>query len=514
LGSDLVKSRRANSIDLQTFPKDDSVVVIGSGPAGAAATLALVNAGVGVTLLEAGLASSALGLTARFGGVTIARVHRPLAQRLSDIRITGDPSTLVYEDVAPGGLTNHWSCAVPRFSPEDFRDARRAGEPFSWPIDYEDLAPWYDWIEPRLFIAGTTVSRPQLPAGKVVDVRTLAPTWQPIIEVAQRAGQAVVPTPYTYGGRTTLTLSGTVFNSFVRLIKPARRSNHLSVRFGTQALRVEWSGNAKRVRSVIARNVTTGATERIPCRAVVLAAGAINTTKILLQSTDSDFPDGLGNTHGVLGRYLHDHPLGKLEVEVASPLSFRPAAYITRTPLEQSMPLYAAGCLQWSGVLPLALSVVKGHPGRSKACGFSLFGTMAPTEGNYVTLDHSRSNVDRTPGLIVHITHPQESGVALVAARDQLLNLLDQARLQPITRGWLIDTVGSAIHFAGTCRMHASPRFGMLDAWSRLHAVPNVVVADSAAFTTGPEKNPALTAMALAARASSRLADDLRSGVI
>ncbi len=70
------------------------------------------------------------------------------------------------------------------------------------------------------------------------------------------------------------------------------------------------------------------------------------------------------------------------------------------------------------------------------------------------------------------------------------------------------------MHFAGTCRMHASPQFGMLDKWSRLHAVPNVVVADSSAFTTGPEKNPVLTAMALAARASQRLVDDMRSGTI
>jgi choline dehydrogenase-like flavoprotein len=52
----------------------------------------------------------------------------------------------------------------------------------------------------------------------------------------------------------------------------------------------------------------------------------------------------------------------------------------------------------------------------------------------------------------------------------------------------------------------------MLDAWNRLHRVPNVVVADSAAFTTGPEKNPVLTAMALSARASDRLAADLRNG--
>ncbi len=67
------------------------------------------------------------------------------------------------------------------------------------------------------------------------------------------------------------------------------------------------------------------------------------------------------------------------------------------------------------------------------------------------------------------------------------------------------------MHYGGTVRMHSAPRFGMLDAWNRLHAAPNVLVTDAACFTTGPEKNPTLTAMALAARACARLASDLRT---
>jgi len=60
--------------------------------------------------------------------------------------------------------------------------------------------------------------------------------------------------------------------------------------------------------------------------------------------------------------------------------------------------------------------------------------------------------------------------------------------------------------------MHESPEHGMLDAWSRLHAVPNVMVSDSSVFTTGPEKNPVLTSMTLGARAADRLANELHSG--
>jgi choline dehydrogenase-like flavoprotein len=493
---------------------EHSVIVVGSGPPGAAAALLLARAGVDVTLLEAGLPQAAYGLTVRVAGVTVARVHRPLANRSEDVTVTGDPDTILYEDVSPGGLTNHWSCAVPRFSRDDFLDARRAGEAFTWPLDYDDLAPWYDWVEPWLRISGNTRDVPQLPTGKVCGPRTLGPTWKTAADLAERDGQALLPVPYAYGSQTTVTLSGTVFNSFVRMVKPALRSGHLAIRYGAQVIRLEWSGASKRVEAVIVRDARTGETHRIKCRAVVLAAGAINTTKILLQSTDADFPAGLGNTHGVLGRYLHDHPLGKIEIDLASPLSFHPAAYLTRPPLDRSAPLYAAACLQWSGVFRLARSVLKGRPGLLPLCGFSLFGTMAPSMDNFVAIDPSRTASDGTPRLVLNIRHPPASVDALVAARDQLVSLLDRAQLRPAVRLWLIDAVGGAKHFAGTCRMHSSPEFGMVDRWNRLHAVRNVVVADSAAFTTGPEKNPVLTAMAMAARASQRLVEDLRTGVI
>ena len=62
--------------------------------------------------------------------------------------------------------------------------------------------------------------------------------------------------------------------------------------------------------------------------------------------------------------------------------------------------------------------------------------------------------------------------------------------------------------------MHANPEFGVLDRWNRMYDVPNVAVVDPSCFPTGPEKNPTLTAMALAARAADRLADDLRDGAL
>jgi choline dehydrogenase-like flavoprotein len=491
---------------------DNRVVVIGSGPAGAAAAYFLARAGVDVLLLEAGTEPQADGLTLRVRGVTIAKRKGILRQREGVTR-TGDPQAELFEALAPGGLSNHWSCAVPRFAPEDFEDAKRAGVEQTWPVTYDDLAPWYARVEPLLHIAGPLEEYEQLPGPRVRYPRKLGSDWSEVADLARRQGRTVVPMPYAYGGDTTLTRSGTPFNSFVRLLKPALAAGKLQARFGVRVSRLEWSSSRRRVEAVTFTDRASGASDRVSCRAVVVAGGALNTPQILLQSTSADFPNGLGNQHGVLGRYLHDHPVGKVVIDLGRPISVHPAAYVTRLELSRSeVPLYAAACMQWGSASDLAKSVLRGHPGRLRNIGFSVFGTMAPVRDNYVAVDPKYRGPDGAAGLELNIRHPPEAKVVLEEARDQVLELLRAAGYEPQMRVWKLELVGDANHYAGSCRMHDSPQLGMLNHWSRVHDVPNVVVADSSAFTTGPEKNPVLTSMTLAARAADRLASELESG--
>lgn len=487
--------------------------MIGTGPGGATAAHFLARTGISTTVLEAGPEIGSLGLMVRVRGVTLVHWNaRRLTERTDAISFN-NPQAQYYEELAPGGLSNHWSNAVPRFSEHDFRDGERAGESQTWPVGYADLVPWYDQVEPLLRIAGATRDYPQVPAGKPCRPWQLWSDWDALAPLARAQGRDVLPLPYTYGAESTFTTTGNVFNAYTRLVKPAWKAGRLRVKFNARVIRLEWSKEKRRVTGVIYRNMETGREEREPCGGVVVAAGAPSTARILLESTSDEFPQGLGNTEDVLGRYLHDHPLGKLDLEMERPVPFLPPLYISRPVLEKTEPLYAGAGAQWTGTAKVAKSLLTRHPMRMTNTGFSVFGTMAPTRENRVILDGSR-RADGTAGLAMHIHHPPESQRLLEKTRDQILELLGQAGLGPRVKVFKVEIAGNANHFGGTCRMHRSPRFGVIDAWSRVHGAPNVVVGDSAAFTTGPEKNPVLTSMALSARGADKLAQDLRSGAV
>src|SRR5262249_55909706 len=150
-------------------------------------------------------------------------------------------------------------------------------------------------------------------------------------------------------------------------------------------------------------------------------------------------------------------------------------------------------------------------PLRTTMFGILTFGTMVPDTTSFVRLDRTAKDEFGLPRLDIHLHHDDAALRVVTAAGDRFLSILDSAGYRCAVRESVVQVPGSSKHFGGTVRMHASPRFGMLNAWNRLYAVDNVVVADASCFTTGAEKNPTPTVMALAARASHRLAEDLKT---
>ncbi len=485
------------------------VVVIGSGPSGAMAAWELVHRGIPVVMLESGTRLPS-GLLVRMMG---RNVYRKVAQegfQHGDRHVSsGDPKTDWYYNLSPGGLSNQWTGAVPRFSETDFTEGARLDERYRWPLSYEDLAPYYAKVEPLMTITAAPHATPQLPMGDAAYRHSLPQDWQPIAVNAKAKGQGLCALPLADGPNWMIARRGTAFNSYNVLVQPLLKKPNFKLITGAHALRVEWNGARRRADSVVYHDAGSGKQERITANAVVVACGPLNSTKLLFDSACPDFPEGLGNCHGVLGSYLHDHPREWWACDLDKPISvLSPAAYLTRRPPDESEPLMATS---WTIGMANTRDKYRSLVGlKTCALGVQVFGATVPCEKYFARPDSSKKDIHGLPLLNLCIQYDENVMRNMIDARQGFVDLLGEAGYSATIREIEPQlTPGTSVHYGGTVRMHSDRRYGVLDSFNRVYDIPNLVVADASCFTTGPEKNPNLTAMALAARAASQLADDM-----
>jgi choline dehydrogenase-like flavoprotein len=492
------------------MPDERQVVVIGSGPAGAAAARELSQNGIPVTMLEAG-SGFQHGLLVRLGGKNLYRRAPPLREE-AEHSVSGDPRTRCYVKFAPGGLSNCWTGAVPRFASEDFTEGERLHERLRWPISYTDLVPYYEKVERTLEITADPRDVPQLPGGHVSYRNRIPPDWHDVERTANKYGQGFTTYPLADGPPNMLVLRGTAFNSYAGIVRPLLDMPNFRLQTGAQALQLEWSPTKRKVDGVIFYSRETGRMERLGASAVVIACGALGSAKLLHNSVSTAFPHGLGNSEGLLGRFLHDHPREWWSLRMDRPLRIlSPSAYLTRLPYSSSAPLLATS---WTLGTASFQDRIRSRFGlKGTEVGVQVLGTMIPSEACVAKPSITKKDEFGLPALDVCIRYSDAEIDNVVRSRQHLLNLMDEAGCRA-TLGEIDPTLfpGTAAHYGGTARMHAKPEYGVLDAWNRVHHSPNVLVCDAACFTTAVEKNPTLTVMAIAARAATRLANDLQHG--
>jgi choline dehydrogenase-like flavoprotein len=305
----------------------------------------------------------------------------------------------------------------------------------------------------------------------------------------------------------------TAFNSYSQIVRNLIGKSHFRLLTGCTALRLEWCGSRKRVQSVVYHDQTTNNQRRLAATAVVVACGALGSAKLLFDSACPDFPDGLGNSEGLLGRYLHDHPKEWWSLNLDKPISrLARAAYLTRRPFDAAPPLMSTS---WTlGMSSRKEQLRSFVPGKTTSIGVQVFGSMIPSERFYVRPSRTHTDQFGLPQLEVHLDFDADVIRNVHSARSSFVELMTEAgfpsTLDPVVAQC---NPGTAVHYGGTARMHRSRCFGVTNPWSRLFDVANVAVVDASTFTTSSEKNPTLTAMALAARAAQRLAGDLRGGM-
>lgn len=487
------------------------VVVVGSGPSAAVAATELVARGVRVTMLDAG-AGAPRGVLLRVRGNTVLRFVRGSMETERHVAV-GDPTTAWFSSRSLGGLSNYWTAAVPRFHPLDFTEGEAVDERYRWPVTYDDMEPYYAIVERHMTVTSGD-PQPRVPPNVRTFVRRQPADWLDLAERVRPAGHSLGAMPMAQGRPTTLVARPTGWNSWHCMIRPLLRAPNFRLVRNAEVVRLRWSPAAGRVDAVEYVDRAVGGPPRtVPAAAVVVAAGTLDTTRILLQSRSDDFPDGLGNTDGLVGRYLHDHPrqwwparLGRPMTLLAHPM------YIARRPHGDDEPLMATSLT--IGMVGVTTRVRAWYGGTSDLVGVQVFGTMVPRPDHTAVLPRGRDLDEelRTP-LRLDVRYDEQAVRNMDDARDRFRAVFAAGGVDATPEGPFHDLQpGSSVHYSGTVRMHADRRHGVLDAWNRIHDAPNVLVTDMSAFTTCPEKNPTLTAMALSARAVHRLAEDLAGG--
>src|ERR1700759_5081101 len=318
--------------------KTYDVIVVGSGAGGGMAAKILTEGGMNVALLEAGpevhpeknykmfwwayeLAHRGIGV----GGRQSEDFGEFLAPNGSwDIQ--GEPYTSApgsdfhwFRSRIVGGRTNHWGRIALRFAPVDFRSYSRDGLGSDWPISYDDIAPYYDKVEGYIGVFGTKENVSSAPDGVFLPPPKPRCTELLVKKACDRLNITCIPArlailtksvngrlPCHYCGqcgRGCVTASN--FSSSQVLIPPAMATGKLTLITGAMAREI-MVGDDGKATGVSYIDKATRSVEKVNARAVVVAASACESARLLLNSKSKLFPDGLGNSSGQVGRNLTD----------------------------------------------------------------------------------------------------------------------------------------------------------------------------------------------------------------
>lgn len=496
---------------------DDQIIVVGSGPTGSIAAWTLVNAGFKVTLLESGH-SFPKNLHLR---IRDQEIRQPYALDIREhttyphFENLDDPLTRWFKAHLLGGLGSFWGGVVLRFAPEDFTQGESVSERFRWPIRYAELEPYYDRVERLIGVRGTPTSVPVLPACQISRALNIPSEFSDLAHAAQKLHRWLLPASHVYGNSTILSQIPSPANIGVRLLHQLRRHKNFNLISNAHVTRLQFHKTKALTTGVEYLDRQTGALCFIAGKAVMLAAGQLGSTHILLNSCSSDSANGIDNAHGLLGRYLHDNMYAAYTYQVDRPAPQKAvSSYLTRPDYSVDASLRTTGFQVYAGALsqkPIAnlrtsLGLTSQLP---NAEGFPLlfacFGTQIPNESRFVCLHPSAKDEYGLPLLRISTHQDSDDVETLNEGRRVAEELLERAGWQFTPKSLAIEPPGTSVHFGGTARMHENPKFGVLNAFNAVHEIPNIFVIDASCFTTCVEKNPTLTAMAIAMRAADRL---------
>jgi choline dehydrogenase-like flavoprotein len=559
----------------QSQPYD--VCIVGSGAGGGMAAYALTKAGARVVMLEAGPAWYASKnskmivpayMTPYRGRATRTRPFGEFDACDGGWEIDGEPYTRApgtrfdwWRGRMLGGRTNHWGRISLRFGPRDFKGKTNDGLGDDWPISYEDVAPYYDRIDDLIGVFGSRENLPNEPDGK------FHPAPKPrcyellVKQAADRLKITCIPSRLSIitrplPGRQACHYCGQCnrgcqvkanFSSPDVLIAPAIATGKLTLLTNAMAREVT-VGTDGLATGVAYIDKNSGEDRHVRARIVVVAASALESARLLLNSKSSLFPQGLANASGTVGRYITDTTgtdvsgfipamvdhvphnedgVGGMHVYMPwwldnKKLDF-PRGYHIEVGGGLGQPSYGfmGGVQRFPNVAGYGKKLKDDYRRYYGATiGFSGRGEMIPNDDCYAEIDPTVVDRWGIPVLRFHWQWSDHERNQSKHMQETFRSLITEMGGTPFgnmptkEQDYGLAAGGRIIHELGGTRMGSDPKTSVLNASCQAHDCKNLFVADGAPFVSQADKNPTWTILALAWRTADKITEQRKAGAL
>jgi choline dehydrogenase-like flavoprotein len=519
------------------------VCIVGAGPAGGLVADRLASEGYDVVVLEAGPRFDDSEREQRMER-SIRPAHGP--DSVWEMGGPRDAYASTGERHYPlnaarvkgvGGSTLHWQGMVMRLHEQDFRLESETGVGADWPVSYDDLRPYYADAEQALGVAGASDNPFAPPRERPHPLPAFPPSHSDSLfaDACEELGIATHSVPNArlsearndrsacvgYGTCQPVCPSGAKYDATIHVERAEQRGARVVDRAPVQ--RLEHDDAGERVTAAVYAT-PDGTEHRQEAREFVLAAGGVENPRLLLLSESEQYPDGLANSSGLVGRYFMDHLFAGAGGTLDEPTRQNHVGFNTteshqfydRT--DDSRGAIKLEFLNYAGPSPVEMALtgddwgdamldrIRDGYGTHVAMGALV--EQPPREENQVRLHSERTDDHGNPVPDVVWSLSDYTRRTIERANEIQRAVLDELGADV---EWTVgpDATGPAFHHMGTTRMGDDPETSVVNPQLRTHDLANLTIPSSSVFPTGGAMNPTLTIAALALKAADHVAERL-----
>jgi choline dehydrogenase-like flavoprotein len=574
------------SFEIKSSMDTYDVIIVGSGAGGGMASKILSESGLSVAVVEAGSdfdpAKEEYRTQLRFPwesprrGANTVRAFGDFDAAYGGWEIDGEPYTRKdgtefdwFRSRMVGGRTNHWGRISLRFGPDDFKRRSIDGLGDDWPISYEDVKPFYDRVDKIVGVFGSKEGMRNEPDGNFLPPPKPRLHEAAFTKAGKKINLPVIPSRVSVLTRPVNNERGACFfcaqcnrgcqvygdfSAGTVLVKPAIKKGNVDLY--TYAMVRKVTTNDKGEATGVSYVSKVDMKEyKLKARVVVLGASAGETARIMMNSASTKHPNGLSNSSGTLGRYLHDSTgasrsalmtdfiardkynedgVGSLHVYTPwwldnKKLDF-PRGYHLEFGGGMRQPNYGFGFGMESMRQYMKDEFGKPRPNGGYGAGLkkdirNIYGATVgiagrgesvPQYDNYCEIDPTVVDKYGIPVLRFHYKWTDYEVKQAKHMQETFEEMFDSMGATLLGKKPGADTKygleapGRIIHEVGTTRMGNDPNTSVLNKYSQAHECNNLFVVDAGPFVSQADKNPTWTILALSIRTSEYIIDQLK----